>query len=76
MSAYVPLGSQAPFEPGRGYGQEPGFVSRHAGKIAILITLFVIVGTIFVWATFISSEDDTDDPNGATLQTGVEQPVA
>ena len=43
--AYIPPGPQTPFDKDRKYGQEPGFVSRHSGKIfiGILILLLIVI---------------------------------
>lgn len=44
----IPTGPQQPFDKDRSYGQEPGFVSRHAVKLLILATVLGIL--IMIWA--------------------------
>lgn len=61
MSAYIPPGPQAPFDKDRSYGQQPGFVSRHAWKIVIFILVLIVIIAIAVFTSIFADSDDSDD---------------
>ena len=54
----IPPESQIPFDPNREYGQEPGFVSRHSGKIVIVTVILTLLLVAFFWLTVLMSNDD------------------
>ena len=67
MTGYIPPGSQEPFTKGRAYGQEPGFVSRHSGKIMIAVALAVVVAIVTFYIATMAGDGD-DDPGQQTTQ--------
>lgn len=63
--AYIPPGSQEPFDKERAYGQEEGFVSRHSGKIIVGLVVVVVILAIAVVTFAINNSDD--DSSGVWL---------
>ncbi len=43
----IPPGPQIPFSKDRSYGQEPGFISRHSGKLWLLALIMMIAGGVW-----------------------------
>ncbi len=56
----IPPGPQIPFDPKRKYGQSPGFVSRHSGKIFIGVIILILALIAFFSITVLLSDDNDD----------------
>ena len=57
----IPPGPQIPFSKDRTYGQEPGFVSRHSGKLFFTIAVVVLIGVAWVFFEAIKETRERDD---------------
>ena len=56
--AGIPPGPQSPFSKDRTDGQQPGFVSRHSGKIIVGLILLVVVLLVSVLIALSNERND------------------
>lgn len=54
---YTPPGPQVPFDKDKEYGQEPGFFSRHSGKLLTTGIMLLIAGLVWFFAIVLPSRD-------------------
>jgi len=56
----LPPGPQNSFRKDRSYGEQPGFVSRHSGKIFITLAVLVIIGITLVVLGTLNDQPESD----------------